>query len=156
MRRRELVFEVPGEPVPKARARVVGGHAYTPERTSAYERTVSLLSRAARSSHPQWPLDARYSLRITLYPGTARRSDIDNAVKALADGMRGSVYLDDSQIDHIDVVRLWGEPPARALVAVTVLEAPGPQPKRPAARAPKPHPWAAERMVTPKRTRGVQ
>lgn len=114
-----ITFTVPGEPVAKARPRITisGGraHAYTPAKTAAYEQLVAVYAAAAMKKAPL--LEHPVRLRLGIYckvPGSwskkrrsdalagierpAKSPDIDNIVKALADGMNGIVWVDDSQI----------------------------------------------------------
>ena len=156
---RSMLFEVPGDPVPKGRPRFENGHARTPQKTRTYEGTVRAYALQARQNNAlhmgPWPADMRYSLRITLYPATMRRVDVDNLVKSLLDGGNGVLWDDDSQIDHIDVRRIWGDPRPRAMVAVEVITEPRTRPPkapRPSARA---HPWRS-RAVVPARPKGVE
>jgi Holliday junction resolvase RusA-like endonuclease len=114
-----ITFTIPGEPVGKGRPRVTlaGGraHAYTPAKTAAYEQLVAVYAAAAMQNAPL--LEHPVRVRLDIYckvPGTwskkrrsdalagierpAKSPDIDNIVKALADGMNGIVWVDDSQI----------------------------------------------------------
>lgn len=114
-----ITFTVPGDPVGKGRPRAttIGGHArmYTPAKTAAYEELVAVYASAAMKKAPL--LEHPVRLHLGIYckvPGTwskkrradalagierpAKKPDIDNIVKALADGMNGIVYVDDSQI----------------------------------------------------------
>lgn len=114
-----ITFTIPGEPVAKGRPRAttVGGHArmYTPAKTAAYEQLVAVYAAAAMKKAPL--LEHPVRLHLGIYckvPGSwskkrradalagierpAKKPDIDNIVKALADGMNGIVYVDDSQI----------------------------------------------------------
>ena len=95
----EFSFVVPGEPVPKARARVsirAGKvRTHTPARTQNYEATVRLCGAAARPSG--WPMRARYAVEITARRGAAR-SDLDNIVKAATDALHTVAWQNDSRV----------------------------------------------------------
>lgn len=68
-------------------------------------------------------LGGRLAVRITLYPGDRRSFDIDNKLKALLDALTHSrVWLDDSQVDELLVVRGPRHDEARALVEIRMME----------------------------------
>lgn len=110
-----LRFIVPGDPVPKARARVGRkGWSYTPARTVAYEELVAWSARKAMLEAGHEPLnsEARFAVTMDFYLGTERRCDLDNLIKALLDGLTprkprgrqrapGLFWKDDSQVDII-------------------------------------------------------
>jgi Holliday junction resolvase RusA-like endonuclease len=84
-------FHVPGVPVPKARPRVVNGHAYTPKRTQSFERAVGLAY--------QGPLfEGSVALELDFNLPNRRRVDLDNLVKSTMDGLTGHAYHDDGQV----------------------------------------------------------
>lgn len=114
-----IAFTVPGEPVAKGRPRAttVNGHArmYTPAKTAQYEQLVAVYAAAAMDKAPLMEHPVRLHLGIYCkVPGSwskkkrtdalagierpAKKPDIDNIVKSLADGMNGIVWVDDSQI----------------------------------------------------------
>ena len=90
-------FIVDGEPVPKARARVVNGHTYTPHRTRDAESAVLQAWMRVGISHRPRKED-RYKVRLTFWRGTRRACDIDNLAKTVLDALNGHAWLDDSQI----------------------------------------------------------
>ncbi len=101
MRTSLLEFTVAGNPVPKARPRVLrSGITYTPKTTKEYEQRIAWSAKAAWGSNPVLTqkglgLWVRFGLE-------AMRPDLDNLVKAVLDGMEGVVYRNDRQIWHID------------------------------------------------------
>jgi len=114
-----ITFTIPGEPVAKGRPRITlaGGraHAYTPAKTAAYEQLVAVYAAAAMKNAPlmehpvrlhlgiyckvpgSWPKKKRADALAGIVRPTSG-GDLDNMVKALADGMNGIVWVDDSQI----------------------------------------------------------
>lgn len=110
-----LRFVVPGDPVPKARARIGRhGHTYTPEKTVRYEEIVAWSARAAflEKDYASLNSPARFAVTMDFYLGTERRIDLDNLVKAVMDGLTprkprgrqrppGLFWKDDSQVDII-------------------------------------------------------
>lgn len=96
-----LRVTVPGEPVPKARPRVVDGHTYTPSRTKQAEER---LQWAFRQALPPGfvPTTEPVVLVVEFYRESKRRVDGDNLQKLVQDAMNGIVVADDSQI------KMWG------------------------------------------------
>lgn len=97
-------FTVPGQPVPKERARAGRGkHHFTPARTRDYEQRVRL---CAQSERPRsWPMVGEYVVVITAYFADARARDIDNVAKSLLDGLNGIAWDDDSQVTTLSISR---------------------------------------------------
>lgn len=114
-----ITFEIPGDPVAKARPRaaMVGGHArlYTPAKTEKYEARVAVFGQQAMAG--RLPMDGAVALSVTaLFPippswpkkrqaaaraGTelhTKKPDLDNVIKAIKDGLNGIVWGDDSQV----------------------------------------------------------
>ena len=88
-----------GRPVPKGRPRLgKGGHVYTPQATRLYEFAVATLAREAFAQ----PLEGDVMMRLRFYIHGRKRPDIDNAIKAVADGMNGIAYKDDRQVVKVD------------------------------------------------------
>jgi Holliday junction resolvase RusA-like endonuclease len=128
-------FIVPGPPQTKARARVVRlpngkSHAYTPEKTVLYENWIKTCYVKAYGNTRAFPDDAKLALWVTAFYeipksasakkraamladeiGPKTKSDFDNALKAIADGLNGIAYRDDAQITFGAIERLYGEIP---------------------------------------------
>ena len=86
---------IPGNPIPKARPRVVNGVAYTPERTKEWEAL------ARDQAAVQWsgdPLRGPLALTLHFYRRTRHIVDLDNLVKSVTDALQGVCYLNDWQI----------------------------------------------------------
>lgn len=91
-----VTFDIPGEPLPKARPRVVRGRAHTPTRTRAWERTVGWAALAAMQGRD--PLAGDVAMWLHFRRKNRQRADLDNLVKAIADGANGILWHDDKQI----------------------------------------------------------
>ncbi len=50
-------------------------------------------------------MHARWSLMIDYYPNTKRLRDLDNLLKPILDALEGQVYLNDNQVDMLNIVR---------------------------------------------------
>lgn len=128
----ELAFTVPGLPVPKERPRLgKRGHVYTPRATSSFERTVGAFAlRAMALAGWRRPRDAddRFALTANVYWPDARRRDLDNVVKAVADSLNGLVYIDDSQIDELHAFGAIDRERPRVEIRITATWAGSPAP----------------------------
>ena len=100
MRTSLLEFTVPGNPVPKARPRVLrSGITYTPKTTKVYEARIAWTAKAAWDGQIMTQNGLGLWVRFGL---EAMRPDLDNLVKAVLDGLEGVIYRNDRQIWHID------------------------------------------------------
>jgi len=100
-----IAFTIPGETIPKERARSGRGHFYTPQATRDFQEYVRWLALEAMQGRP--PIEGPVTLTVTFYLGSLRRAkvvDLTNAVKGVEDGMNLIVYKDDRQIweEHIE------------------------------------------------------
>lgn len=104
-----ISFCVPGEPVPKGRARtrVVTTKAgksfaahYTPGETRAFEERVALVCRAAVArTRWTWGPKDRFSVTVRIYrTHEGRGGDLDNLVKATFDAINRIAFADDRYI----------------------------------------------------------
>lgn len=118
-------FEIPGKPVPKARPRVVHGHAFTPEKTKDFEALVAMKYKAAGGTVHDGPVAVAIAVwyqmpkswpkwkkgDYDLMPHTSK-PDLDNVIKSILDGLNGCAWEDDAQVSKIRAVKHWydGEP----------------------------------------------
>lgn len=107
-----MSFVVLGEPMSKARARVVNGHAFTPERTRVAEAQVQ----AAFLASPQRYVpsaEAGYRVDAKFHAATRQRRDVDNMLKLILDALNKYAWADDTQVLEIharkDLVALGDE-----------------------------------------------
>ncbi len=69
-----------------------------------------------------WPAEVRLSVSISVYPPDRRRRDLDNMPKAVLDLLtHAGVYVDDSQIDRLEIVRRENHPGGRVIVELRAL-----------------------------------
>lgn len=134
-----LSFTVPGDPHGKGRPRFVAGRAVTPAATRRYEATVAKAAAAAyRAPALVGPLSveldvvcARPASRPASVDREAWRSgarlprigkpDVDNAAKAVLDGMvRGGLLADDTHVTRLVVCRWYAARGEMPHVAVEV------------------------------------
>lgn len=129
---RPIRFHVPGIPVAKGRPRIStrGGkvRSFTPPKTVAFEGLVALAAeRAMEGSDPlsgpvsltlfvELPVPQSWSLKKkkAALAGEVQpcgRPDLDNYVKAVADGGNGIVWNDDAQITSLTATKRYALQP---------------------------------------------
>ena len=124
-------FRVPGEPVGKARPRVVrnGGFSrtFTPEKTVVYENLVKVeFQRQGGRMLKDGPVAVRimavYAIpksvskrkrkaMIAGYVRPTKKPDADNVAKCICDALNGLAWKDDSQVVRLYVEKFFGEEP---------------------------------------------
>ena len=136
----KIQFTIPGNPVPKARPRVTkSGHAYTPKKTSDYEKLVQIYAKQAMAGMNPTTEAVRLTVRA-FFPipkswtkakkekalnGDLKHTtkpDLSNIVKAVEDAMNGIVYKDDSQISEIVCVKRYSMSPKVDLTVEVINE----------------------------------
>jgi Holliday junction resolvase RusA-like endonuclease len=96
-----IAFEVPVEPVPKARPRYgLRGRMYTPRRTAVFEKMVAVYALSACLREGKGVLTEPVWVAIVAR-GLRRNADLDNVIKSVLDAMRGIVYVDDKLVRGI-------------------------------------------------------
>ena len=115
-------FTIPGPPCAKQRPRFSNGHAYTPEKTIAYESLVKMAYQGPRlegqirmevHAYFQIPKSATKAQRNQMSIRgicPTKRPDADNILKICADSLNGIAYADDSQIVEATVRKFYGDP----------------------------------------------
>lgn len=109
----DLSFTVPGEPIPKGRARtrIVQPRAgkafashYTPAQTKAFESYVRLLCQAAVSqARWLWSPKDRFALTVRVFrTHEGAGGDLDNYFKAVSDAINGVAFGDDRYVREMN------------------------------------------------------
>ena len=110
-------FTVPGEPVPKARPRVVNGRTYTPKRTVEAEKAIGWAFREAMPGFD--PLTCLVGMCCTFYTKSQKpRADVDNLVKTVQDALEGIVYVNDRQVEDVRGHRFRGAADPRTVIEI--------------------------------------
>lgn len=110
-------FLIPIRPYPKQRPRFVNGHAYTPQETQDYERTIRQMVMLRMVTDRIEPYQKWCSLKITFrYAHLKKRKpyhntkpDIDNLLKAIFDALNGLCYRDDAIILRVEASKEYGD-----------------------------------------------
>ena len=127
-----LTFVVPGVPTPKGRPRMTRrGKVYTPAKTVAYERTISIFAQVAASRmatrdemlfegpvmvtiHCHFKMPKSWSRKrkeAMLYEPHIQLPDLDNLVKSVLDGLNQTygIWDDDKQVAAVTATKHWSE-----------------------------------------------
>lgn len=97
-----ISFIVPGNPIPKARARVLRtGRTYTPRTTQEHEETVRVYAVKAGIQEESGPI----RMNLHFFREDAKRCDFDNLAKTVTDALKGIAYEDDSQIVQCHILK---------------------------------------------------
>lgn len=139
--RRTLVFEIPGEAVPKARPRVVTSHgrnfSYTPEKTKNFENLVKLMYiNQCKNKKLEGPISATIHIFHRIPKSASKKNrnrwltgrcpvttkpDTDNVAKAVLDSCNGLAFDDDSQVAELYVTKEYSDKP-RTLVILREID----------------------------------
>lgn len=118
-----LIFEVPGKPQGKARARTTRNGTYTPEKTVLYENLIKVCYRQVTRQCTEEPLHITIEAVFEPVKSTSRvrrekmlsgeikptkRPDIDNIAKVVLDALNGVAYKDDTQVISLEVIKTYG------------------------------------------------
>ncbi len=90
----KIQLVVPGRPVPLQRSRTSSGRHYLPARSKTYRLLVQAEWMAA--GRPSLG-DAPFAASMRFY-GLRANADLDNAIKAILDGLNKLAFTDDSQL----------------------------------------------------------
>jgi Holliday junction resolvase RusA-like endonuclease len=119
-----ILFEIPGTPQGKARARTTKFGSYTPEKTVLYENYIKLCYQQVSKVCTDKPLEIfiesvfeptkstskvqRQAMLSGLIKPT-KKPDIDNIAKTVLDALNGIAYKDDTQVIKLTIDKSYGE-----------------------------------------------
>jgi Holliday junction resolvase RusA-like endonuclease len=123
-----IEFTVPGQCVPKARARTVRNKytgkvmSYTPEKSLMYANFVKIIANNEYQNNNWQKIDFPRAVRLDIIfvmriVKKRRRWDIPNYIMQIADALSGICYDDDCQIDICNAVKVKGREP-RTIIRV--------------------------------------
>lgn len=113
-----MQLELPYPPSVNHLWRRVGHRTLLSRRGRAYRRQVHNLLVA----HRVQPLEGRLAVTVEVHPPDRRRRDLDNLQKGLFDAMQhAGIFLDDSQIDELHILRCECVPGGLVRVCVMPL-----------------------------------
>lgn len=109
------------DPVPAARPRFNGRHAYQPQRNRDYREVVRAAAVAAMNGRE--PMTGAVDVGVKLYRRFKQTSrsfgDTDNHAKAILDGLNSIVFRDDSQVIKLTVEKYTSKTDPRAEIVVS-------------------------------------
>lgn len=135
-----ISFVISGEVKGKQRPRMTrGGHVYTPTQTREAEAMIAKLGREAMGARPLLtgpvtlgvivhtapPKSVSKAVRAAMLAGEmlpTKKPDLDNCAKLIQDALNGIVYVDDSQIVQLWILKEYAEE-ARTTVQIGTLAA---------------------------------
>ena len=124
---KDIYFVVPGTVRPKERPRFTkSGRIFTPSKTLNYEKQVKASYESeypCGMAFPDEPIEMVINIYVAVpksyskkrkdhmicFEFPARRPDVDNQLKSIADALNGTAYTDDSQIVSVTVHKFWSE-----------------------------------------------
>lgn len=117
----QIFIQIPGEPVPFARAGAFGKRRFTPKKQSDFMGVVKLFAQRAMEGQRPFEGPLRIVLRATyLHPQSwsekkkaktywkQSKPDADNIYKLFADAAEKIVFLNDSQVCEVIVQKVYG------------------------------------------------
>lgn len=120
-----------GKPVPKARPRVVNGHAYTPRETQEYEELVRLCYRRGSGDKRLGPVSVSIVFAYEMPKSWPKKKkaemdgqpkttkpDLDNLVKTVLDGLNGEAWEDDAQVVTVASRKVWTSEESKTTVEI--------------------------------------
>ena len=116
----EIRFCVLSEPIPAARPRFSGRHAYQPKRNREYREVVQ--AAAVEAMNGREPMTGAVDVTIRLYrkfkPTARIFCDCDNHAKAILDALNKIVFADDAQVVRLVVEKMKSTQDARAEIMI--------------------------------------
>ena len=101
-----MIISLPYPPSINTYWRTVAGRTMTSKAGRDYRKAVIGECLPERVRNHGKPLTGRLHATITAYPPDRRRRDLDNLPKAILDALaHAGIYVDDSQIDRLLIVR---------------------------------------------------
>jgi len=101
-----MILSLPYPPSVNTYWRTVAGRTMTSKAGRDYRKAVISECLPERVRNHGKPLTGRLHATITAYPPDRRRRDLDNLPKAILDALaHAGIYVDDSQIDRLLIIR---------------------------------------------------
>lgn len=107
---RQLIIEIPFDPIPLARPKFSHGRAYLPPRSRSYRAAVQNIVKELMRRRRLSPLTGELNCRLKFFrkfkPSARNFGDIDNHVKAIFDALQGLLFADVRQIVSVVAQKL--------------------------------------------------
>jgi crossover junction endodeoxyribonuclease RusA len=96
-----------------------GNRTFLPAKVREYRKEVAEIVAAAGHQ----TLEGRITLFVAVHPRSRQRQDLDNRIKGLQDALtHAGVWLDDEQIDDLQLVRREIVKGGKVVVVITEME----------------------------------
>lgn len=117
----EVRISVLTDPVPAARPRFNGRHAYQPQRNRDYREVVRAAAVAAMNGRAvmEGAVDVTIKLFRRFKQTSRRFGDTDNFAKSILDGLSSIVFRDDAQVIKLTVEKYTSKTDPRAEIVVS-------------------------------------
>lgn len=115
-----IIFEVPGDAIPFARAGAQGKRRFTPKRQAEYMSVVKLFASQAMAGRPPFDGPVRMIVEAEYRPPASwserkkfaaswktSRPDADNLYKICADSLNGVVFVDDALVVDVRITKTY-------------------------------------------------
>ena len=116
----EVSFTVPSDPIPAARPRFSGRHAYQPARNRKYREVVQTSAREVMNGRE--PMTGAVEVQLSLFrrfkPTARQFGDTDNHAKGILDALNGICFADDSQVVRLTVEKHTSKTAPRAEIKI--------------------------------------
>lgn len=100
--------------------RAVNGQVRVSEAARSWKAKAVAVLDSSRCFGVSWPLAGRLGVVIEAYPPNKRARDLDNLIKIVLDCGNQSLWLDDSQIDDIRIVRMGVDAEKKGFIRLMV------------------------------------
>ncbi len=114
-------FVLPWPASVNAMYRAISGRILVSDVARSWKSKAMVVMDSSRCFGVPWPLTGRLGVVIEAWPPNKRARDLDNLIKVVLDAGNQSLWLDDSQIDDIRVVRMGVDPDKKGYIQLTVF-----------------------------------
>lgn len=124
-RKFKIDFEFLGEPLTKSnQAKWWRGHMHIPSHIRRYEQALHDFAKNIMQQVNKKPTNKLVRVKITYYLKSKRRKDLQNLPKTTMDALNAAVYIDDSQVHDLHIVKKLDRDNPRTRISVEEMSDP--------------------------------